>query len=177
MWQRATWHECAEELAQISSRFQRCHWGGRTNGVGWPRHPEDQREMEELSVEGVRLLRSLALAVRSEQDFGLIPQTSDVIGAIKNHGNWPDDVIALKRNGGFSGALQLGWRPFGLRQALNKIAHASPTRSDYHVGPMRGAHDLILSGEQNGSLWIAVLSILKLIDAIRLLPDANIAHE
>ena len=177
MWKRATWHECAGELSQICSRFRRCYWGGRTNGVGWPRHPDDQREMEELSVDGIQLLRSIALAVRSEQDFGLLPPTSDIIGAIKNQATWPDDVKTVKQNQGYSGLLSLGWKPLGLRQALNKIAHASPIKSDYYVGPLNSAHELILSGEQEGSLWIASLSILMLIDSIRLLPDTTVAYE
>jgi len=60
---------------------------------------------------------------------------------------------------------------------MRTARNAWPTKSDYYVGPVNTAHDIIVSGEQNGSLWIAVLSILKLVEVIRLLPDANIAYD
>lgn len=63
MWQRARWHECAAELDETCRRFRLAYWGGRTNGVGWPRHPDDQQEMIQASVKGAEILRALALSV------------------------------------------------------------------------------------------------------------------
>jgi len=109
MWQRATWHECASELDDVCQRFRRAYWGGRNNGFGWPRHPDDETEMKASSIQGVQLLRALALAIRSEQDFGVIPHATDVVGAFKKENASPADSIALKQSG-------------GMRRCFNEVA-------------------------------------------------------
>src|SRR5437870_4976369 len=95
MWKRATWHECADELADVCQRFRRAYWGRRSKS--WPRHPADEAEMKECSTEGVKLLRALAIAVRSEQDFDLAPNSMNVVGALEKNSALPADAIKFKQ--------------------------------------------------------------------------------
>jgi hypothetical protein len=88
--------------------------------------------MKASSIQGVQLLRALALAIRSEQDFGVIPHATDVVGAFKKENASPADSIALKQSGGYEKMLQRGgYDPLPLRAGLNKIAHADPNTADY----------------------------------------------
>ena len=172
MWKRATWHECADELDQVCERFRHAYWGKRSKG--WPRHPDDVAEMKESSIEGVKLLRALALAVRSEQDFDVAPNQRAVVGALKNENALPTDAIEVKHRGGYESMLGVsGYVPLKLRQALNKIAHADPQTADYYIGRLVGNHDLLLYGEDRGQKWFAAISMLDLVKAIRSLPDAT----
>jgi hypothetical protein len=178
MWQRATWHECADELNQICQDFRAAYWGRRTGGKGWPRHADDEVEMRHTSKEGIQLLRALATAVRSEQDFNLIPPARAVVGALKRTGATPEDAHEVKRFRGYAAFLKRpSYVPLHLREALNKIVHADPRNADYYVGPLDHAHDLLLYGENHGDTWFAALSLLELIKAIRSLPDAFIVQE
>lgn len=175
MWQRATWHECATELDGVCLRFRRAYWGGRTNRYGWPRHPDDQREMVETSIKGVEILRALALAVRSEQDFGRVPHDQSVVGAFKKANAVPNDATETKQHRGYKYMLGVeGYSPLTLRQALNKIAHADPQNADFYVGSRETAHDLLLFGDDHNRRWFAAISILALIRVIHGLPDAKI---
>jgi len=175
MWQRATWHECADELDQICRDFRAAYWGRRTGGKGWPRHPDDEAEMRQNSKEGIQLLRALATAVRSEQDFNLIPPARAVVGALKRAGATPADAPEVKRGGGYASVLERpAYKPLHLREALNKIVHADPRTAGYYVAPLDSAHDLLLYGENRGDAWFAAVSLLELINAIRVLPDAQI---
>jgi len=81
MWKRATWHECAEELDEMCQIFRSAYRGKRHRS--WPRHPADVAEMEAASKKGVQILRALALAVRSEQDFSLVPGADLLLGCSK----------------------------------------------------------------------------------------------
>jgi hypothetical protein len=173
MWKRATWHECADELDQVCRRFRRAYWGYRSQG--WPRHPADEADMKESSVEGIKLLRALALAVRSEQDFDLAPNPTSVVGALKNAKALRTDATSVKHCGGYENMLAVdGYAPLTLRQALNKIAHADPQTADYFVGPSDDSHDILLYGEDRGRNWFAAVSILELVKVIRNLPDTNV---
>jgi hypothetical protein len=177
MWKRATWHECADELNQICQRFRVAYWGKATGATGWPRDPRDETQMRESSRDGVQLLRALALAVRSEQDFEILPVGSDLVGAIKRDNAKPTDARDVKVAGGFSAMIgTVGYAPLGLRDSLNKIAHADPRSADYYVAPDERAHDLLLYGEHRGRSWFAALSLLEFITVIRRLPDANIVE-
>jgi hypothetical protein len=172
MWKRSTWHECADELESVCERFRLAFWGKRSQG--WPRHPGDIAEMEETSKQGVQLLRALALAVRSEQDFDLAPTVPVVVGALKKEDGKPSDVYEAKKAGGYEGLLKgNGYIPLNLRQSLNKIAHTDPRTADFYVGPWM-AHDLLLFGENRGKNWFAAISIIELVRAIRSLPDATV---
>jgi len=173
MWKRATWHECADELDEVCKMFRRAYWGKRYKG--WPRHPEDVAEMEATSKQGVQLLRALALAVRSEQDFALLPSTSAVVGAFKKENAVPSDVTEAKQRSGYVNLLKInGYVPLNLREALNKIAHADPQKADYYIGVLDSAHDLLLYGTNRGQSWFAAISILELVKTIRALPDTAI---
>jgi hypothetical protein len=175
MWQRATWHECADELDQICQAFRDAYWGRRTGGKGWPRHPSDETEMRETSEKGIQLLRALAKAIRSEQDFDLIPPAHAVVGALKAAGATASDALEVKRDGGYAAVLgRPGYMPLHLREALNKIVHANPRTAGYFVAPLDRAHDLLLYGDNRGDAWFAALSLLELIKAIRALPDVRI---
>jgi len=131
--------------------------------------------MKKCSTDGVKLLRALALAVRSEQDFDLVPNPIAVVGVLKRENALPTDAIEVKRRHGFESMLNVNdYVPLKLRQALNKIAHADPQASDYYIGPLDSSHDLLLYGEDGGQKWFAAISILELVKAIRSLPDANV---
>ena len=174
MWKRRTWIECAEELEELAQQFRNAYWG-RSHGSSWPPTEEDRSNMERTSREAVEILRSLALAVRSEQDFRLVPSTKAIIG-FQQSSAYSDELIQkIKQDCGFEGAEKnTKYKPLYLRQALNKIAHADPTNADFYVGPIDRRHDLILSGKNKGSSWIAIVSILRLIEAIKVLPDHGI---
>jgi hypothetical protein len=129
--------------------------------------------MLETSKEGVQLLRALALAVRSEQDFNLVPPAQSVVGALKQEHATPADATQAKQGGGYTSVLGLpGYTPLNLREALNKIAHADPRSADYYVAALNCAHDLLLYGSNRGRDWFAAVSLLQLLKAIRALPDA-----
>jgi len=130
--------------------------------------------MAETSKDGVQLLRALAVAVRAEQDFALVPNAVAVcVGALKERDAEPHDVIQAKQNHGYEGLLRsVGYVPLGLRQALNKIVHADPRRADYYVGAWNPVHELLLFGTDRGHAWFAAISIPELAKAIRTLPDA-----
>jgi hypothetical protein len=130
--------------------------------------------MVETSKQGVQLLRALALAVRSEQDFDLAPNPTSVVGVVKNENALPTDAIEVKQRSGYKNMLGVnGYVPLKLRQALNKIAHADPQTADYYIGPSDWSHDLLLYGDDRGKKWFAAVSILDLVKAIRSLPDAT----
>ena len=129
--------------------------------------------MLESSKDGVQLLRALALAVRSEQDFDLVPRTHSIVGALKSEGAQPSDAVEAKQRGGLTSLLRIkGYVPLNLRGALNKIAHADPRRADYYFGPGNLEHDLLLFGTDRGRDWFAAVWLPELVHAIRSLPDA-----
>jgi hypothetical protein len=173
MWNRPTWHEYAEELDAVGRSFRRAYYRKRNKGL--PRHPEDEHGMEETSKRGVQILRALALAVRSEQDFDLLPRNSNVVGVIKEENAVPSDATEVKQRGGYANMLEInGYHPLDLREALNKIAHADPQKADLYIGPMHRAHDLLLYGTMKGKNWFAVISVLEIVKTVRSLPDAYI---
>src|SRR5688500_4576357 len=166
MWQRRTFHECAEELSVISQDFRAAY----TNSFG----VEEDRRNEKLqrsSERGVEILRVLALAVRSEEDFRIIPKTNDLVGAVKPSATENDVVFTLMYYRPPYNQAE-GFEPLTLREALNKIAHADPTRSGFFANDP--VHDLILCGIKGNKIWIAILSIVDLCRVIKSLPDKQI---
>lgn len=155
MWMRDTWHNCASELEIISAQFREAH------------QQSDRAKMADASREGVALLRALALAVRSEQDFKLVPHTMATVGARKPKGASSSDAS------GFAGhkacLARSGFKELPLRGALNCIAHADPRRGAFYA--TASVHDLLLFGERDKNQWCAAISIPKLVEAIRSLPD------
>ena len=175
MWKRARWHECAEELDQVCRSFRSAYWGRRSSS--WPRHPDDVAEMQRSSIEGIKILRALALAIRSEQDFDLIPSSLAVVGILKKKDAQDNDAIQVKHSCGDGYRCLLGKKdyvPLKLRPALNKIAHADPSSADFYISTDNDTHELLLYGENHGEKWFAAISIFDLIKAIKSLPDASI---
>ena len=167
---RATWHECAAELDAVSQQFRKAYWGTYSNSL--PRDPRDDAEMVRTSKEGVQILRALALAVRSEQDFNLVPPIHVVVGAVKKEHARPEDAAQVKQACGYAHVLALpGYTPLHLREALNKIAHPDPRSADYFIGQGNSAHELLLYGSNRGHNWFAAVSVLRLVSAIQALPD------
>jgi hypothetical protein len=163
MWARRTFHDCAEELDAISSNFRTAY----TNRLGWD-GPTCERVMFETSTRGVEVLRILALAIRSEQDYGLTNSDRAAVGALRTNITRDEASLAIKRYRPPYNELN-GYTPLGLRQALNKIAHANPTRSGFFAD--ENTHDLILTGMDRGDTWIAVISLIDLSRVIKSLPN------
>jgi hypothetical protein len=170
VWTRRTFHECASELLGISHDFREaqanpgmCSRGGQA------------AEMAELSTRGVEILRILALAVRSDQDYELTARVRTQVGAVREGATLEQATTTIREYRPPFRALR-GYSPLSVRQALNKIAHADPRTAGYFADAR--AHDLILSGTDEGKQrWIAVVSIPELCEAIRLLPDIRTAGD
>jgi hypothetical protein len=165
MWQRRTFHECAEELSAISGDFRSAY----TNRWGWDRAQRD-RVMRDTSTRGVEVLRILALSVRGDQDYGLTNNMAGPVGAFCANAT-EAEALALARNYHPPYSSLPGFAPLTLRQALNKIAHANPAGSGFFADAE--THDLVLTGKDRGSVWIAVISLIDLSSAVKSLPDAN----
>ena len=163
MWQRRTFHECASELDAISGDFRAAH----TNQWGWD-EPRRNMVLRDTSIRGVEVLRILALSIRSDQDYDLTEKTQAPVGAfLKNAGNISLPTFIENYRPPYSSLS--GFSPIGLRQALNKIAHANPAGSGYFAD--KSAHDLILTGTDQGNTWITVFSLVDLCKVIKSLPD------
>jgi len=168
MWLRQSFHECADELMQCSMNF-RAAW--KSNYKYDSELATQDRVIREESIRGIAILRILALSIRSEQDYGLISQTTLVVGAIKE--NATDEYINYKIRSYEPPYTALSdFTSLNLREALNKIAHADPNRNGLFVDAQY--HDLILSGVKgmkNKKIWIAVLSLIDLCNVIKAIPD------
>ena len=167
MWKRRTLHECAEELAQISENFRLAYM----NRLGLFDPHRRQQSLESSSIRGVEVLRILALAVRSEQDANTRPRESDSVGVLLGAAS-PNDVFMALNHYQPSKEPWTSWRPLALREAFNKIAHANPARAGFFAD--EESHDLILTGDQRGVPWIAVMSIVRLCAAVCRLPDQDV---
>jgi hypothetical protein len=166
MWQRRTFHDCAVEMRQTSDAFRAAY----LNTSGWSQTRRDEL-LRSSSRRGVEVLRTLALAVRSEQDYGLTTDLSLPVGALRAEAS-PDEVLATIRDYRPPYDCLARFRPLGLREALNKIAHADPARAGFFAD--EDHHDLVLSGSNRGQHWVAVVSVLKLCDAIESIPDLSL---
>lgn len=164
-WERRTFHECAAELKQTSDTFRRAYLS-----------PESTRgraiDLRRSSIDGVELLRILALAVRSEQDAGLLPKSSSVVGAMMSPITTEEIQMLLHAYRPPLSAMY-GFFPLPLRDALNKVAHTNVRKAKFAVDSSN--HDLLLSGENNRVPWFAILSVPALCQAISALPDASIS--
>lgn len=166
MWQRRTFHECAEEL-KAQSDFFRSAYVNRLNFSA----SERQQRMVSASERGVEVLRILALSIRADQDAGLTNNTPATVGALHVSATDEEITVTLKNYRPPYNQAN-GFVPLRLRQALNKIAHADPERTGFYVDANN--HDLILTGTNRGDSWIAVISLLDLCRVIKALPDARI---
>jgi hypothetical protein len=169
MWQRRTFHECASELEAISEDFRSAY----TGKLQWE-ESRCQQIMIERSQRGVEILRILALSIRSEQDVGLTSRSSTQVGVILHDVDDEKISSVLKTYAPPYLALEAS-RRLGLRQALNCIAHANPSRSGFFADEQ--VHDIILSGSNQNRLWIAVFSLIDLCRVIKALPDQTISRQ
>lgn len=166
MLRRRTFHECATELEGISSEFRSAYLG--KPGVA-PEHR--QRTLVSASKRGVEVLRILALAVRTDQDWSLLAPDNSQVGALKNDVSETDIEAIIAA---FKGPYRelIGFEPLNLREALNKIAHMHPTRGSFFASDSH--HDLMLSGSKQNKSWVAVMSLLELCRLVKRLPDREI---
>lgn len=165
MWQRRTFHECAEELRLISEDFRAAY----TNRWNLDQ-PHRDGVLRDTSVRGVEVLRILALSVRSDQDYSLTGDNSTSVGAVCSSATEAEaQNLVREYRPPFSNLP--GFAPLRLRNALNKVAHANPGGSGFFADTEN--HDLILTGRERGNVWVAVISLIGLCNAIMSLPDAN----
>jgi hypothetical protein len=164
VWQRRSFHECAHELAGVSEDFRAAH----TNRWGWAESRRNE-VLRNSSVRGVEVLRILALSIRGDQDHGLTERGSRPVGA------WRRDATGIsvptfiaEYRPPYSAVT--AFTPLRLRDALNKIAHADPRRAGFFANET--VHDLLLSGSDRATPWLAVVSLPELCDVITSLPDA-----
>lgn len=163
MLQRRTFHECADELMEISDDFRAAH----TNIFTRDRAKRD-KILVDTSRRGVEVMRLLALSIGEEAEFAAIHNDARPVGAFRASASAAEANETIRDYRPPYAQLH-GFRPIGLRQALNKIALADPTRSGFFVDGE--THDLILSGLIGGDRWIAVISLLDLCKAIKSLPN------
>lgn len=169
MWKRHTFHDCAKELRTTSHQFRSASLALK-NGAGGG-HSE---QAEAASREGTSILRTLALAVRSEQDYGLASLPGIDVGALREEASEYEARAILNEYRPPVSDLA-GYEPLRLREALNKIAHADPRGASFFVD--EDVHDLILTGARRGRTWIAIISIPRLCDAVESIPDEELPFE
>lgn len=158
-WTRRSFHECAEELRQISEQFREAYLSSDQGRV---------RSMQDASTRGVDVLKILVMSVRPEIEHGMIANPQDAVGTVIENVS-PELVDSFVSSYRPTHANLTHSRPLTLREALNKIAHASPLGNGFFAD--RDTHDLLLNGEYNRRKWIAVVSIVKVCDLILKLPD------
>lgn len=124
--------------------------------------------MRSTSERGVEVLRVLALSIRADQDVGLTDKRPTTVAALRPRATDPE-MIATLRDYRPPYNQQIGFEPLGLRQALNKIAHADPRKSGFYADDQ--SHDLILTGNDHGHGWIALISLIDLCSVVKALPD------
>ena len=101
--------------------------------------------MRDTSKHGADVLQILALSIRSDQDCGLTTDDSTLLVLRSNINHYRPPYNRLR-----------GFAALRLRHALNKVAHADPTQSGFFAH--NNTHDNILSGDDRGENWIAVIS-------------------
>jgi len=126
--------------------------------------------MRDTSIRGVEVLRILALSIRSDQDYGRTPKVPDSVGAFRRTATASEAAAFIKSYRPPYSRLT-GFVPLSLREALNKIAHPHPDRWGFYADDH--THDLILTGDNGGRSWIAVVSLIDLCGVIQALPDAD----
>lgn len=166
MWIRRTFHDCATELESISDQFRSAYL--RINGSS-----EEQRQEQLISCSqrGIEVLRALALAIRSEQDWGLVPAPAHTVGALKN-GVTDEDIDTMLSSYEAPYCKIAGYQALTVREGLNKIAHADLRRTNFFAD--NDHHDLLLSGMHRATKWVAVLSLVDLCSVVKALPDRSL---
>lgn len=171
MWERRSLHQCAEELEVVSLEF-RALWKQHFRHF---QHDQshflrDYPAFGRLSVQGVELLKILAVTIRSEQDYGLIPDTKTTVGAwVKD---FPNDISAwdqVIQNYAPPYCDLPNSEPLPIREALNKVVHGNPARSHFYADSEH--HDLVLTGMLRSRGWLVAISLPAIISYIRRLSD------
>jgi hypothetical protein len=169
MWQRGTYYDCASELEQASDRFREAV--DRRKVVG---SRESASELASSSKDGFDLLKILALSVRPEQDYGLLQDSKMQVGRWVRNADSSEIKSALTCSTSPPVIVHRA-EPLKLREALNKVAHMDPRPGKSSFAANRLLHEVVLTGKKNGHHWIAILDILRLCEAIKALPNRNIA--
>ena len=116
--------------------------------------------LRDSSEKGVEILRVLALSIRPEQDYDeeFRRATQDItVGALKRSAS-NNDVFDAIHSYRPPYSKQSGFEQLGLREALNKIAHADPSQTGFFANDV--FQDLVLSGKDNrGKTWIAIITL------------------
>jgi hypothetical protein len=169
MLRRRTFHECATELEEISSDFRNAYLNEASI------IPDRRQEiMVSASKRGIEVLRILALAIRTDQDWSLLAPDPNQVGAIRN--DIPElEVQNIISDYNYPFRELQGFQPLNLRGAMNKIAHMHPTLGSFFVSNEH--HDLMLSGSIHNNFWVAVISLLDLCQLIKQLPDSELPEE
>lgn len=149
-----------EQLRVASEGFRRLHRYGTL-------HPEQRDEAERLSSSGLAALKSLAVEVRSSQDYGSSSSDDRItVGGLLEPAS--NQAIHDLVGGSYVPPYQalIGYAGLGLREAMNKVAHADQARSGYYADAE--THDLLLVGTRprRGDSWAAVLSIPELCEIL-----------
>ena len=168
MWQRSTYHDCASELEQASDRFREAIVRRQAGDS-----EENTRELTRSSKDGADLLKILALSVRPEQDFGLLPHANWQVGTLVSNAD-SSEIQSVLTGSTIPPVIVPRATPLDLREALNKIAHMDPRPGKSSFAADRLRHEMVLTGEKSGRHWIAILDILALCEAIKTLPDRSI---
>ena len=166
MFTRDTFHSCAQKLSTESAQFRTAY---EENEAG---DATAMTRMQNSSLEGYSTLRAIALSVRPEADYGLIPDDRQVVGKLIKNAD-PSDVAALISNPDSAPIDQSRFEPLTLRDSLNKIAHANPGSGKSGFSLTEDDHRIILSGEWNGSFWVSIASLYLIIEVLNNLPDGN----
>lgn len=167
MWERKNFRDCADELEQVSQIFRDAYLKRDTL------EPNEREEaMKKASVNGRNLLDILALNIRRELDDTTfeLPDPKPIVGFIKSDksvSGLEQEQIIKDYQRPIQGSN--GYDFLDLRTALDKIAHARRNQAGFHAD--ENSHEVILCGVRGKVPWIAVISILELCKAVRLLPQ------
>jgi hypothetical protein len=164
MYRRESFHQCAEELENLSFEFKTFSLEGVEQGKCPP-------ELEEISSRAFELLRSMAAAIRSEADAGLIKiPDHTVVGALVEDCD-RSCIAALFQSYQSPCSDLAGAAILTLRESCNKIMHF--TNASYRICGRH--HELLLLGERKRKRttlhWLAVLSVSGFCREVRRTPD------
>lgn len=170
MWQRRTFHECADELEQVSKNFRTAY--NNSYGIDQQKRKEI---LNESSTKGIEILQILALSIRSEQDYDQEFKNAThniTVGALKSEAN-NNEFFDMVKSYRPPYNQVTNFKQLSLREALNKIAHVNQDQTNFFANDI--IHDLILFGKDfKGKTWIAIISINELCRAVKQLPDQNV---
>ena len=93
MWKRRTFHECAEELEILSQDFRDAYTS--KSRIESTKQGENLTRVFRKKV--LKYCVMLALSIRSEQDFGILPSIRTTVGALNRSTN-TSEVSATLNN-------------------------------------------------------------------------------